>query len=285
MHCYDWVRWYRYRDIINDALNAPPSKRRRTTNLYLDTVPHAQGSFIGPEFQEIRARQRCLLVFADDDPLANFGHPCRYRFYDEKTHAFLYEVAARFPPYLRAVPSTFRVFHEAVRAVRTRLRTPLEIIPVPTPIPTPTPAPVPIARERYAILFSGSSERRHLNDLEYCYRMLTTRYQFKAANICVLNFDNTRSLREGGVANNWPAETSASDPTRSRFRRCPCRRPLLRRASRCCCQSRSRRVPACVSADCCKAAAAGSGVHPHQWSRRCSATGQPTANSMAGTTG
>lgn len=206
----DWVRRYRYRDIINDALNAAPSERRRTTNLYLDTAPHPKGSFIGPEFQQIRAPQRCLLVFADDDPLANFGHPCRYRFYDEKTHAFLYEVAARFPPYLRFVPSTFRLFHESVRAVRTRLHTPLQIVPAATP--TPTPAPTPVPRERYAILFSGSSERRHLNDLEYCYRMLTTRYQFKAANICVLNFDNTRSLKDGGVANNWPDETSASDP-------------------------------------------------------------------------
>jgi hypothetical protein len=208
----DWARRYQYRRIINDALHAPPSQRQRTTNLYLDTVPHEKGSFIGPAFQEIRARQRCLLVFADDDPLANFGHPCRYRFYDEKTHAFLYEVSARFPPYLRFVPSTFRVFHESVRVTRTRLRTPLEIVPTPTPTPTPTPVPAPVARERYAILFSGSSERRHLNDLEYCYRMLTTRYQFKAANICVLNFDNTRSLKEGVVANNWPDETSASDP-------------------------------------------------------------------------
>lgn len=208
MNAEEWT--LTYRDVIADALKGLSRELRRTTNLYLETVPYQKGSVIGPEFQKIRARQRSILVFADDDPMANFGHRCRYRFYDDETHAFLYEVAAQFPPHLRFVPSTFKVFHEPVRPRRAKRKTPLEITPAPTPAPAPGPPPLP--RERYAILFSGSSDRRHLNDLEYCYRMLTKRYEFKPANICVLNFDNTRSINVGGVANNWPAETNSPDP-------------------------------------------------------------------------
>jgi len=214
MRCDEWAR--AYRDITNDALNVRSSTRRHTTNLYLDTVPYMKDDFIGPEFQDIQAPQRCLLVFADDDPMANFGHPCRYLLYNEKTHAFVAEVQARFPPHLQFAPKTFRVFHEPVRVDRARLRTPLEITPIPTPTssstPTPTPPPTPVARGRYAILFSGSSERRHLNDLEYCYRMLIHRYQFTPENICVLSFNDTRTLLDGTTAKNWPEETSAPDP-------------------------------------------------------------------------
>jgi hypothetical protein len=204
MNSEEWT--LTFRDIINDARNALAHARRRTTNLYLETVPYMKGSVIGPEFQKIRARQRSILVFADDDPMANFGHPCRYRFYDERTHAFLYEVAAEFPPYLQSLPQTYKVFHEPVRPLRSTVRTPLEITP-----PTQAPGPAPAPRERYAILFSGSSDRRHLNDLEYCYRMLTERYGFNPANICVLNRDNTRKIRDGSVAMNWPEESGPID--------------------------------------------------------------------------
>jgi hypothetical protein len=220
MHSDEW--WQRpFRKIINDALLALSPERRRTTNLYLDTVPHMKDEFIGPAFQDIRAPQRCLLVFADDDPMANFGHPCRYRFYDEKTQRFLQEVPARFPPYLSFVPNSFRAFYEPVRAVRSPIERPLRIKPrrkktgtLISPPPNPGPAPVTAARERYAILFSGSSFRRHLNDLEYCYRMLTDCYHFKAENICVLNFDNSRTLWDGSSATNWPEETSPVDAYR-----------------------------------------------------------------------
>lgn len=208
MHSAEWTE--KFQKIIDDALGALSPARRATTNLYLDTAPYVKGSDIGPTFQKIRARQRSLLVFADEDPMANFSHPCRYRFYDEKTHRFLYEVTAQFPPHLDFVPDTFRVFHEPVRPIRSILRTPLKIDPAP-----PAPGPAPVVRERYAILFSGSSDRRHLNDLEYCYRMLTRRYQFKPGNICVLNFDNTRKVKDGGVggfAVNWPKDNSAPDP-------------------------------------------------------------------------
>ena len=41
------------------------------------------------------------------------------------------------------------------------------------------------------ILYSGMSNMRHLNDLEFCYRMLIDRYAFDPKNIYVLNYDGT----------------------------------------------------------------------------------------------
>lgn len=43
--------------------------------------------------------------------------------------------------------------------------------------------------EKYALLFSGRSELRHLNDLEFSYRTLTEQCQFKPSNIHVLYFN------------------------------------------------------------------------------------------------
>jgi hypothetical protein len=49
---------------------------------------------------------------------------------------------------------------------------------------------------RYAILFSGMSFRRHVNNLEFCYRTLVDHLGFAVANIHVLNYDG--SLRAFG---------------------------------------------------------------------------------------
>jgi hypothetical protein len=45
--------------------------------------------------------------------------------------------------------------------------------------------------KRYAILFSGASNFRHINDLELVYRTLTWTYGFFPDNIFVLNYDGT----------------------------------------------------------------------------------------------
>jgi hypothetical protein len=62
---------------------------------------------------------------------------------------------------------------------------------------------------RYAILFSGMSFRRHVNNLEFCYRTLADHLGFEAANIYVMNYDG--SLRAFGDLENeligsWPGD-------------------------------------------------------------------------------
>src|SRR5262245_35660788 len=81
-----------FRSIIDNAKSSLSRPGNLTTNLYLDTRVFERGELVGPTFQDIRARQRSLVVFVDEHPKANFGHWCRYRFYDAKSHRFRYEV-------------------------------------------------------------------------------------------------------------------------------------------------------------------------------------------------
>ena len=64
--------------------------------------------------------------------------------------------------------------------------------------------------KRYAILFSGHSNNRHLNDLEYLYRTLIDIYGFEAENIYVLNFNGTLSyLGASNTIGNWPGNNTS----------------------------------------------------------------------------
>jgi hypothetical protein len=106
-----------FRAIIADAIGALSRSRRSTTNIYLDTRVRERGELIGPEFQNIKTRQPCIVVFVDDHPRANFGHCCRYRLYDAKSQRFLLETPAAFPPYVDDVPETFIAIHKPVQPV------------------------------------------------------------------------------------------------------------------------------------------------------------------------
>jgi hypothetical protein len=63
--------------------------------------------------------------------------------------------------------------------------------------------------ERYAILFSGASNNRHVNDLEFIYRVLTDVYGFSSDHIYVLNYDGTINYGGGPAVGNWPGDNTA----------------------------------------------------------------------------
>jgi hypothetical protein len=109
------VRTDRFRKIIANAIEALPKSRRCSINLYLDTRAHEEGALIGPSVQNIRAKSSSIVVFVDQEPLANFSHKCRYRFYDPRSQRFLYDTAAQFPPYVDRVPDTYVAVHEPIR--------------------------------------------------------------------------------------------------------------------------------------------------------------------------
>src|SRR5262245_14780915 len=94
-------------------------RKRQETNLYLDQRVYKAGETIGPERQKIRTRKASILVFADDDPRANFTHACRYLLYDAESGEWDREVPAEFPPFVKAPPRTLQPFHEPVRFVDT----------------------------------------------------------------------------------------------------------------------------------------------------------------------
>lgn len=175
-------------------------RRRETTNLHLDARILKPGTRILAHNQRVPVERETVMVFADDAPLANWSHPCRYLLYDPREAVPYAEVAARFPPYLVREPRTWRAFHK-----------PLDVIPrLPFPIRPRPPCPRRVPKgQRYAILFSGASNNRHVNDMEFLYRTLRHTHGVPAANITCLNHDGTINYTGGPkpiVA--WPGDNT-----------------------------------------------------------------------------
>jgi hypothetical protein len=141
------------------------------------------------------------MVFADEAPLFNWGHPCRYLFYTADNGVLYKEEQAEFPPYLINPPESFELFHEMVpKPSETLLWPPFHKPPRIKKIPW---------GKRYAVLFSGASNNRHVNDLEFLYRTLIDHYAFMPENIYVLNFDG--SINYSGVPHPvaaWPGDST-----------------------------------------------------------------------------
>lgn len=141
---------------------------------------------------------RTILVFADDEPQLNFGHRCRYLLFEFEVGTFRSERDSRYPPATvdQTNQSEFQVFHESFRFA------PLIRFPVPPPRIVR-----PLSRgRRYALMFSGRSNYRHVNNLEFLYRTLIDVYRYSPDDIIVLNYD-------GGIT--WDAEVGL--PKQSNF--------------------------------------------------------------------
>jgi hypothetical protein len=192
------------RDNLHDkvkahAFNGLSPRQRETTNLHLDTHVYKKGEHIGPEFQKAVASADSILVFADDDPMANFGHDCRYLLYSAENGKFHKEIRARFPPVKDVTqPNTLKAFHEPVRFLE-----PAQLYWPKWPI-WRCPIIFPEGK-RYAILYSGMSNKRHLNDMEFLYRTLIDKYGFDPANIQVCNYDCSLNTQDG-VQTIWPGD-------------------------------------------------------------------------------
>jgi hypothetical protein len=202
-------------DRVREHAFSTLSLRQRTrTNLYADERICQSGETIGPRRQQITTRRPSLLVFADDDPMANFAHPCRYLLYDAQSGELDRIVPAVFPPFVKAPPRTLKPFHEPVQFVKDpRLFRPK--IPFFPCIRRPIGV-------RYAILYSGMTNKRHLNDMEFLYRVLVDTYSFDPANIYALSYDGTFDTQDG-VQNKWPGDNTnyriqlTGDGTRAGF--------------------------------------------------------------------
>ncbi len=187
-------------DAVRDHAFSTLSFRQRTaTNLYLDSRVHKAGEMIGPRRQQITARRPSILVFADDDPMANFAHECRYLLYDAKSGELDRIVPAVFPPFVKAPPRTLQAFHQPVQFVKDPgLYRPKQ------PFFPCIRRPIGV---RYAILYSGMSNKRHLNDMEFLYRVLIDTYSYDPANIYALSYDGTLNTQDG-VQTKWPGDNS-----------------------------------------------------------------------------
>jgi hypothetical protein len=174
----------------------------RRTNLHLERRVLPKGEKVLAYKQRIPIEVDSLMVFADDAPQFNWAHPCRYLLHDARTGELYREIEAQFPPYMGDVPATFEAFHRPVRVQAEELYWPI--------LPR-LRCPFRWARgQRYAVLFSGASNNRHTNDLEFLYRTLRDLYNFPAANIFVLNYDGT--INYSGAPHpvvSWPGDATA----------------------------------------------------------------------------
>jgi hypothetical protein len=157
--------------------------------LYKDALKPGQVIFC--DNAAIKLDRPSLLVFVDHAPLLNWGHQCEYFLFNRKDTVLYQVISASMPPkgfFLN--PTMFLSLNK----------------PSPPPV-SPEVQPQDagstggggtgvlkqmidlVPGNRYAILISGMSEERHLNDLEYLYHTLTTRYSFAPENVRVLNLN------------------------------------------------------------------------------------------------
>jgi len=187
-------------DTIRDHAFSMLSVRQRVeSNLYVDARVYKADELIGPRRQDIVARRASILVFADDDPMANFAHECRYLLYDAASGELDRVVPAVFPPFVKAPPPTLQAFHTPVQFVKDDF------------LYRPKHVFFPCIRRklgvRYAILYAGMSNKRHLNDMEFLYRVLIDTYGFDADNIYALSYDGTLNTQDG-VQSKWPGDNT-----------------------------------------------------------------------------
>ena len=182
-----------------NALSELSFSALQSTNLHIDRRVIPEGERIGPEHLEVVARQPSVLVFADDNPRANFGHDCRYLLYSAESGELAQTAFAQLPPWGTKPPDSMVPFHH-----------PVQFLPEPITVPIRPILRCPILwqRQRYAILWSGMSNKRHLNDMEFLYRTLIDRYGFDPDHIYALSYDGTLDTQDG-VQTTWPGDNTA----------------------------------------------------------------------------
>jgi hypothetical protein len=187
--------------IKSDAVRRTSFTNAKPSNLYILEEVLPQGTVIQPKREEIFLERETIMVFADDAPGFNWTHPCHYLLYqDDQPEAR--KIPAQLPPFLTETPETYHKFHEQVPTPKVKTTWPAQS-------PVNVPAIVSQAN-RYAVLFSGSSNNRHVNDLEFLYRTLIDVYRYPEENVYVLNYDGTFNYSGGPKpGGNWPGDNTA----------------------------------------------------------------------------
>lgn len=189
--------------IQDNAIRRLSKKRRASTNLFVFGDVQPARSAIRARHQIIQIQKPSAVLFVDEEPLANWAHDCRYLLHEADSGKLYEEVKASFPPYLVDPPDTFKAFHTPVVPFNTLQKMwtiDLDIL---------WPWRIPKGR-RYAILFSGASNNRHTNDLEFLYRQLVGRFFFDEDKITVLNYDGSINYSGGPKpVTSWPGDGTA----------------------------------------------------------------------------
>ncbi|MCD4706545.1 MAG: hypothetical protein K8S62_02265 [Candidatus Sabulitectum sp.] len=188
---------------IFDAIKKDAEQRVLSTNrtdenflMYLDRQVFKKGSELDIVTKKIKFAQPTNVVFVDEAPMMNFAHPCNYLLYNASTGEFIKKVDAEFPYFMFDKPDSIELFRTCrnIEALRRKKRIRVQLDPGKLSAYrklAPFPLKFSVTGTRYAILFSGASNGRHVNDMEFLYRTLLDVYGYDPANIFVLNHDGT----------------------------------------------------------------------------------------------
>ena len=193
--------------------------------LYLDHRSYKRGETLDLKTERLEFDRQTQVVFVDDEPGKNFGHRCHYLLYDAKTGRYLRKVRVNFPHFMSKKPDNIELFRTCETAGpfrrRRRMRQAFDLPRISAYAKlAPFPLRFRVRGRRYAILYSGDSNGRHVNDLEFLYRTLVDVYGYDPADIYVLNHDGTVNYERAVWSNGWtePDVSNGFGPDGSAYR-------------------------------------------------------------------
>jgi hypothetical protein len=190
--------------IMDNVLRSQAWRNSRESNFYIQKELAPKGAKLLTEAgaaKPVTLERDCVIVFADDAPLFNWSHPARYLLHDPKTGELFSTVPTRLPADASPGVRNLQPFHVPVTFAKPAVVFPDRDFVFPLK---------PLVGNRYAILFSGMSDNRHTNDLEFLYRTLRSVYCVPATNIYVLNHDGTVNYNGGPKpVVSWPGTSTA----------------------------------------------------------------------------
>jgi hypothetical protein len=167
-----------------------------TTHLSLVSKVYAAGHVLKLVDRQIRVPEDSIVVFVDKMPGANFGHPCRYDFHSPADGHLICREEALFPPEVADPRVTLEHFHAplAQESNKALVYQAIDWAKIKAPHWM-------IDDNRYALLFTSQiSNRRHVEDLEFAYRILRHKFGFLASHIKVLCYDGTIGATDASAA-------------------------------------------------------------------------------------
>jgi hypothetical protein len=162
----------------------------QAANTHLSLVPrvYPAGHRLTLVDTTLTVEQDSILIFVDEMPGANFGHPCRYQFHSVSTGKLVQEEQALFPPVVAEPDVLVEEFHAPLR---TKYARPVVYGAVDWAKAKPFPWLLD-DDNRFALLFTSQiSNRRHVEDIEFAWRILRHRFGFPADHIYVLCYNGT----------------------------------------------------------------------------------------------
>ncbi len=193
------------KDKISKALKSDARKVNDLggKNIYLNRkiMPISSVLNMGAE-KKIILPKKSAIAFIDLAPDYNWGHPCQHVLFDADTGEQYDSIESNFPPIeYYTHRKDFEIIQEEVKLEDRKIK--------PGKIPRFTNTLTNSRGNRYAILFSGLSDNRHVNDLEFIYRVLINVYGFKPSNIQVLNNNGTLNYSDApSPIGNWPGDNT-----------------------------------------------------------------------------